>query len=288
MEIIVVDNASHDGSARKLKRQFPEVILIENEMNLGYTGGNNVGMAAASGDYFLLLNNDTEVHPHFLEPMIELGEKHSKVGAISPKILYYDSQDTLQYAGGGTVNFLFSRFSWKGWQEKDAGQYNDPVKTTLAHGAALLVKRKVVEGTGMLNSHFFSYYEEIDWSLRIRNDGYLIYYMPQSVVWHKASMTVKKDNPRRIFFMNRNRIYLNRIHAGFFEKVFSTVYLLTISLPVNTFRFYAQQKPDLLRAYLRGVKAGFFDKKINNVDKRSLTSQPRLEVANEKERLHLV
>jgi len=78
----------------------------------------------------------------------------------------------------------------------------------------------------------------------------------------------------RIFFMNRNRIYLNRIHAGCFEKVFSTVYLLTVSLPVNTIRFFAQQKPDLLKSYLRGVKAGFFDKKISDVGKGSLTSQP--------------
>lgn len=263
-EIIVVDNGSCDGSVERLRAEFPEIRIIENGRNLGYTGGNNAGMLAATGNYFLLLNNDTEVAPDFIDPMIHLAESDTEIGAVSPKIVYYDHPDTIQYAGGGKIDLTRGRISWRGWMQKDDGRFGEAVETTLLHGAALLVKRCVVEKVGLLNEHFFAYYEEIDWSLSIRKVGYSIYFMPKSLVLHKESMTVKKDNPLRVFLMNRNRIYLSRIHTGFWQHLFFIHYLLGVSLSINLIRFLSKKRIDLVMAYCKGIIAGFRNRDIQS------------------------
>lgn len=261
LEIWVVDNASGDGSVEILKRDYPEIHLIENKQNLGFTGGNNVALAKATGDYLMLLNNDTEVPADFLKPLVELFEGNPAVGAASPKIHYFNDDQRIQYAGGGRVDLKTGRIGWRGWQKSDRGQFDQQTPTTLAHGAAFFISRKAMETAGMLNEPFFAYYEEIEWSLRIRCHGFEIYYVPSSLVRHKASMTVKQDSPIRMYYTNRNRIWLNRLHGSRFERWFFCFYLWLISLPMNTARLVFQRKWSLMRPYYRGFFHGFFTSK---------------------------
>lgn len=258
VEIIVVDQASNDGSVERLRAQFPGVRVIASDVNLGFTGGNNLGMHHATGEYILLLNNDTEVTPGFLEPLIAAAEADPSVGALSPLIKYYQAPDTIQYAGGPReLDIVRFRSPWRGTKEKDNGQYQVSEQTSIAHGAAFLVRREVVESVGMLDDRFFIYYEELDWSLRIRKAGYRIMVVPSSVVYHKESMTVGKISPLKSYYQTRNRILLNRIHADTLSHVAFFVYQMAASFPATVLRLLSARRMDLLTAYLRGFRQGW-------------------------------
>src|SRR5688500_13304900 len=124
IEIIVVDNHSKEDPTTVIREKYPEVKLIVSMENLGFAGGNNLGIKASSGDYLLFLNNDTEVHPGFLEPLVALFEANPNAGAASSKILYHDSGETIQYAGSTRINPFTGRSKRIGYREKDSGQHN--------------------------------------------------------------------------------------------------------------------------------------------------------------------
>ena len=258
LEVLVVDQASKDGSVERLRMQFPWIRVIASDTNLGFTGGNNLGMEYATGDYFLLLNNDTEVEPGFLEPMLAVAETDTDVGAVSPLIKYYQAPDTIQYAGGpDELDMVRFRSPWKGSSQRDQGQYSRTEETSIAHGAAFLVKRSVVTSVGMLDDRFFIYFEELDWSLRIRNAGYRIMVVPSSVVLHKESMTVGKVSPVKSFYQTRNRIVLNRKHARGSQRLLFRIYQFAASFPVTVLRLAGNRRWDLLKAYLNGFRQGW-------------------------------
>ncbi|MCX7020051.1 MAG: glycosyltransferase family 2 protein [Candidatus Sumerlaeota bacterium] len=256
VEIVLVDNGSSDDSVRRLKDEFPKASLIEAGRNLGFTGGNNLGMNHAKGDYFLLLNNDTEVPPGFLEPLIEVCEGNPKIGAASPKIRFYSQPDTIQYAGGTPIHPVTGRGSFIGWGQKDSGQFDTARPTEFAHGAAFLVKRKVTEQVGVLFNDYFIYYEELDWSVRIRKAGYEIWCVPQSLVLHKESVTVGKANPRKTYLQTRNRILFMRRQSPAWASSIFMIYLVLIALPVTTARMLLAHKREHLQAYWKGVSEG--------------------------------
>jgi GT2 family glycosyltransferase len=261
IEIIVVDQNSHDQSSEILRNRYPSVTIIANTNNTGFTGGNNQGMKISTGKYFLLLNNDTEVEPGFLEPLVDLFEQDPTIGAASPLIRFYHSPDHIQYAGGPeTIDLVRGRNIWRGANETIPSRYTKAEATTAAHGAAFFIRRDVVHEIGMLDEAFFIYYEEYDWSLRVRKAGYSIFFVPESVIFHKESMTVKKDNPFRMRQMARNRIWLTRKHASFLTYSISLLYLWVISIPINTFRHLQKRRTDLSKALLVGSFLGFFYK----------------------------
>jgi hypothetical protein len=234
--------------------------LIASKINLGFTGGNNLGMLSATGDYFFLLNNDTEVDPGFLEPLIDAMEADPQAGAASPLIRFYQDKNKIQYAGGPQkIDLIRGRNSWRGWMTDYPGNFRTVESTTAAHGAAFIIKVKAAADVGLLDDNFFIYFEELDWSLRITKGGYKILFVPQSEVFHKESMTMPKEHPFRVRQMTRNRILLSRKHLNKLVFGVSLMYASLISFPRNCMRYLMARNKELLKAYTKGFYQGLIN-----------------------------
>ncbi len=212
-EVIVVDNGSTDGSADAIRRDFPEATLIEMGGNLGFTGGNNVGIRYAlayGADYVLLLNNDTEVASDFLTHLVEVMEATPKVGIAGPLIYYYDRPEII-WSAGGTIDPRRGQTRMIGLGERDRGQYGPaPRQVDFVTGCALLVRRPVLEQAGLLDERFFAYYEEAEWCVRVRRAGYRVVNVPGAKVWHKISPERRAASPIVHYYMTRNRLLFLR------------------------------------------------------------------------------
>ncbi len=263
-EVVVVDNGSTGNDADEIQRRFPWVVLVRNASNKGYTGGNNAGMRVATGEWFLLLNNDTIVEPGLLEPLLDAVRNEPDIGALSPKIRYFDDPNVIQYAGANDdVDMLLGRASWRGCGQADSGQFDEPTDTAIAHGAAFMVRRSVVEQVGTLWEDYFIYYEELDWSLRIRAAGWRIRYVPGSDVLHKESMSVGKHSPFKVYQQCRNRIWMVRRHGSLTERAVFFAWVVMASMPRNTLRHGMAGRLDLLKAQLSGTLAGLTAQQIS-------------------------
>jgi hypothetical protein len=252
-EIIVVDNASPNEDASWLADKYPEITYIASKENLGFAGGNNLGIHQASGKYFLLLNNDTEVVPGFLEPLVAKMESHPEIGAVSPKIRYHHTPDMLQYAGFTPIHRLTIRNHAVGFNQIDKGQFDQDVETYYAHGAAMMVARKVVEDIGLMADIFFLYYEELDWGYRIRSSGKQIWYVHNSLVLHKESVSTGFYSSLQVYYLNRSRILYMRRNTHGIHFLMAFLYLIFISLPKNIVTFLIKRKYDLLKAYRKAI-----------------------------------
>ncbi|OGZ34499.1 MAG: hypothetical protein A2174_02690 [Candidatus Portnoybacteria bacterium RBG_13_41_18] len=213
-KIVVVDNGSTDASIEIIpKKYFQDINFIEIKKNLGYAGGNNVGIRYAlekGADYVLLLNNDTLVSPDFLSKLVAISESSEKIGMAGPKILFANDKNRIWFGGGV--------FTWFGgdkhfrYNEIDA---NDSQKDIdYMTGCALLIKKEVIEKIGLLNEDYFLYYEDIDWCLRAKKIGHKIVYEPSSKIWHKVSRTAKPAWDKIIFYYHaRNALLLAKLNA---------------------------------------------------------------------------
>lgn len=237
VEVIVVDNFSAEDPTEIINKNFPEVKVIRSEKNLGFAGGNNLGIQASTGKYVLFLNNDTEVDPGFLEPLVNVFETNPQVGAASSKLIYHNSDGIIQYAGSSPINPFTGRSKRLGYLEKDNGQYDTVCETALAHGAAMMVPRRVIDEIGMMPEFFFLYYEEVDWCESIKAAGYKIYFIPQSKVYHKESMSVGKNSILKTYYITRNRLLFMRRRTKGAAKYFWLLFFIVVSFPKNTFSY---------------------------------------------------
>jgi len=253
IEIIVIDNGSPDDNPEIIKERFPNVILIFNPINLGFAGANNYGIQHSKGDYILLLNNDTEVDPGFLEPLVRKMESDQSIGAVSPKIRYYYKPDTIQYAGMTNINTYTVRSRAIGFREKDKGQYDKDGIAAYAHGAAMMTSRKVLHEIGLMSMAFFLYYEELDWGFRLRKAGYKIFYVHNSIIFHKESVSTGKMSPLKIYYLNRSRLLYFRRNVNGYKLIIGILFQMFISIPKNSLHYLITGKFDLLRAYLKAV-----------------------------------
>ncbi len=253
VEVIVVDNHSDEDPTAEITGKYPEVTLIRSDENLGFAGGNNLGIQAARGEYLLFLNNDTEVDCDFLQPLVGFLESTPGAGAASPKILYHNSGETIQYAGSTRIDPITGRSKRIGWMEKDRGQYNTIRETDLAHGAAMMVPRSVVSRVGMMPEFFFLYYEEVDWCESIKKEHYKIYFIPGSRVYHKESMSTGKGSTLKTYYMTRNRLLYMRRHSAGLKKITWILFFLFLSLPKNALKFAFKRDIEHARAFWRGL-----------------------------------
>jgi GT2 family glycosyltransferase len=253
VEIIVVDNGSPEDATRIITGNHPNVRFVRSEKNLGFAGGNNLGVEVSTGKYLLFLNNDTEVDRGFLEPLVHVFETHPAAGVASPKILYYDSDSIIQYAGSTRVNPFTGRNKRLGFMEKDQGQHDRLKITDLAHGAAMMVPRSVIEKVGMMPEFFFLYYEEIDWCESIKKAGYQIYFVPASKVYHKESMSVGKHSALKTYYMTRNRLLFMRRNTAGVKKIFWVLFYLIFSLPKNAMSFALKRDTEHGRAFWKAL-----------------------------------
>ncbi len=252
-EVIVVDNHSTDDDPKRIKVLFPNIVFIENPINYGFAAGNNYGLMRARGEYVLLLNNDIEVPIHFMEPLIEKLEQNPGIGAVSPKIKFYYQPDTIQYAGYTPIGKITMRNSAIGFWEKDRGQYNEDSETAYAHGAAMMVPMQIVKEIGLMSYIFFLYYEEADWCARIKKAGYKIYYVGNSHVLHKESVSTGKLSALKIYYQNRNRIVFMRRSREGKDFYLALLYQLCIAIPKNAFKFLIKGKFSYFLAYYRAI-----------------------------------
>jgi len=226
--------------------------VIESNVNLGFAGGNNLGIRAAQGEYLLLLNNDTEVDPGFLEPLVSKLESNEKIGVASPKV-YYFGTNTLQYAGAAPINRFTGRGGFIGDKEDDTQQYNVAKITNHAHGAAMIFSRKLAEKVGLMSEFYFLYYEELDFCEKIKRAGYTIWYVPESVVYHKESMSVGKNSIVKTFYMTRNRILFMKRNVSWINFMAFVLFFVFISMPKNLISLIKCKDWDNLRAFSKGV-----------------------------------
>jgi len=202
-EVIVVDNASEDGSVSAVKKKFPQVKIIENKKNTGYATANNQGIKKAKGEYYLLLNSDTLSSIKSFKKLVEFLDQNPKIGIVSPKLLNADK--SIQQNGGALPN-LFNVFAWQffldeipllthffnPYQLEDPEFYLKTRKTGWVSGASIMIRQSVVKKIGLLDEKIFMYAEDIDWCLRARTAGYEVWTLAESQIIHIGQGSGKK------------------------------------------------------------------------------------------------
>jgi GT2 family glycosyltransferase len=216
-EIVVVDNASTDGSGEMVRGEFPEVTLLESGSNLLFAGGNNLALEwglERGFDIFLLLNNDTEVEADFLERLVEAAERHPAAGIFGPRIHYLEPRDLIWYAGG-EVNLWTGTVRHRGLRRRDAEWEDAPGPTGYVTGCALLVRSAVLREVGLLDPGYHMYAEDVDLCLRARRAGHGCRYEPRSRVYHRISASSGGGlSPYKVYHRAASALRLFRIHAS--------------------------------------------------------------------------
>jgi GT2 family glycosyltransferase len=229
LEIIVVDNASKINPVPGWEIKYPAVKSIRSDVNLGFAGGNNLGIKHTTGDYIFLVNNDTEFTPGLVDGLVNILTSHEDVGIISPMIKYYSDKDLIQYAGYTAMDYYTCRNSCIGLKQKDSGQFNHIAgPTAYCHGAAMMVKKEAIYKAGPMAENFFLYYEEVDWCEMIMKAGYTAWVNTDALIYHKESVSVGKKSKLKEYFMNRNRILFTRRNAPVHKKMVF-LYLLPVA-----------------------------------------------------------
>src|SRR5512143_3883264 len=203
-EVIVVDNASRDDSIELLKRDYPEVKILALDRNRGFAGGNNVGIKSALGSIIVLLNNDTEVEPHWLQVITDTFDEHPEAGLIASKMLLFDQRDKFHTAGD--YYRLDGIPGNRGVWETDRGQYNNKEYVFSACGGSAAYRRSMLDQIGLLDEDFFYSCEDIDLAWRAQLAGWKCVYAPQATVYHKLSAT--GGGATASFYDGRNFIYV--------------------------------------------------------------------------------
>jgi GT2 family glycosyltransferase len=205
LNVILVDNGSKDGSVEKFNNLFlnDEIDLIALEKNIGFTGGNNVGIKYAmdkyNPDFYLLLNNDTIVEPDFLEVMLRAFERDPLCFAVVPKILYYDRPDVIWFAGG-KISRITGIANHYGINKVDNKEYNIPGNTHFMNGCCALISKASIEVLGGLDDRFFANSEDVDYSWRILDYERNIYYEPRARIYHKVNYSFKANRGKWLAF----------------------------------------------------------------------------------------
>lgn len=230
-EIIVVDNGSPNYSSIILKDEFPFIKHISCPENLGFAGGNNIGLQVATGEYAFFVNNDTEVTSKLISELVAYLQNHPKCGIACPKIKYFYQPDTIQYAGAIGLNPLTSRSFDIGYLQKDSGEFNYCSVTDLPNGAAMMVPMKLIKQIGQMSEIYFLYYEELDWAARFKKEGYEIHYVGTAEIYHKESVSTGKDSPFKTFYLYRNRfLYIRRNYKGLKWFIASAFFIIISSM----------------------------------------------------------
>ncbi len=262
LEIIVVDNGSDADPVCDWKRKYPEIRFIRSDVNLGFAGGNNLGIREATGDYLFFVNNDTEFTPYLVNTLVATLDDHADVGMVSPKIRYFQQPDMLQYAGFTPMNYYTARNSCIGQFEKDSGQYDDLTgETGFIHGAAMMVRRSAIDKAGMMPENYFLYYEEMDWCEQIKRAGYKIWVNMQALIYHKESITVGEKSALKEYFMNRNRILFIRRNCAIGVRMVFWPYFVLVVAARNIFSYLKAGQSSYIGVLLRAIIWNLTNKK---------------------------
>ena len=253
MEVIVVDNASLQDEASLIQKRYPQVKIIRSEKNLGFAGGNNLGIQESDGKYLFLVNNDTVFEDFNVQALIDRLESSPRIGMICPKIRFTWGNKPIQYAGYTPLSRITIRNRSIGFGEEDHGQYDIAHPTPYAHGAAMLVKRAIIEKVGYMPEDYFLYYEELDWSMMLKRAGYEIWYDPSCTIYHKESQSTGQDSPLRTYYITRNRLLLVKRNWHGIYKYLAYIYLTCLVAPRDILKYLIKGRLDLSKATCQGI-----------------------------------
>ncbi len=244
-KVLVVDNGSQDDSikviqewievkSRDEKKREINITLIQNEINLGFAEGNNVGIKYALGnydpDYILLLNNDTVVDSEFLNELIKVAEEDMSIGILGPKTYLYNDPNRLQLVWID-VDLIKGRGRHIGSLQVDNGQYDFVNKDCDAvQGSCILIKKKLIEKVGFLDIMYYCYWEETDFCFRAKKIGYKIAYIAKAKIWHKVSASTKKNKYIHDYWIIRNTFYFMKLHSSKYQQFFFFFYYFIFRL----------------------------------------------------------
>ena len=263
IEVIVVDNASKEDEATIIANRYPQVKVIHSEKNLGFAGGNNLGIKAAQGKYLFFINNDTlisekgkvksEKFASAFQPLIERLKSSKKIGAVCPKIRFAWGDNPIQFAGYTPLSRYTMRNRSIGFGETDKGQYDTAHPTPYAHGAAMMIKREALERVGFMPECYFLYYEELDWSMMFTRAGYAIWYEPACTIYHKESQATGQNSPLKTYYLTRNRLLFVKRNIQGLRRYITYTYLLLAVAPRDICRYILHGQHNLASATIKGI-----------------------------------
>ena len=249
----MVDNASNNQEAEVIAKRYPQVKVIQSGHNLGFAGGNNLGIQAAQGKYLFLVNNDTVFKDFNIQALIDRIESSTEIGVVCPKIRFAWGNNPIQFAGYTTLSKITVRNLAIGFGEDDHGQYDTAHPTPYAHGAAMLIRRDAIEKVGLMPKCYFLYYEELDWSMMFTRAGYQIWYEPKCTIYHKESQATGQNSPLRTYYLTRNRLLLVRHNPQEFNKPLAYLYLIGIVSIRDILKYTFTARFELLKATNRAL-----------------------------------
>jgi hypothetical protein len=222
-EVVVVDNGSEDGSAVAIKDKFPKVHLLESKTNLGVAGGRNFGLNFIKNTFaykwVFILDNDTVVKNNTLNEMVKSFNSDYGIGIVTPKCYMMSQPGIINYAGGMSVNLFTGRLNSIGMGQEDLGQYDQPALMK-SSGGLCLISDDVINGIGIFDEKFNPYgWEDVDFSLRARSQGYKIFYNPKAIVYHKGGKLGRGAKKEYEYAKLKNYFYLIRKHANFLQLI---------------------------------------------------------------------
>ena len=274
-EVVIIDN----GSKEKFQVSDPKIKVIYNKENLGFSGGNNVGIKYAlknKANYILLLNNDTIVSNDFLSKMVKVAKRDDKIGMVGPKIYFHNEKTRLRPAtegttarqekiwfAGGKINWLYNKGTMIGYNEVDNGQYDKPEiqKTDYITGCCVLVKKEVIKKIGLIPEEYFLYYEDTDWSLKAQKQGYKCVFTPKATIWHKGSKSSIAESPSYIYYHIRNGLILAKKYAPWYIKPFIYIDINWRTKKQILKYIFLPKKRIWAKYILLGIKDFYFNKK---------------------------
>lgn len=258
-EVIVVDNASSGNDVEKIQLAYPEVTLVCSDKNLGFAGGNNLGYKYANGEFLFFVNNDVIIKAPILKILVERFHTNMNIGGISPIIRYYDLPHEVQYFGYQKMTHITLKHATPPYDRSNPKKYLIEREVEVMHGAAMFVSKQVVEQVGMMAECYFLYYEEFDWSYRILEKGYSIWYEPAAIIYHKEG--TKKGlllTPFREYYMVRGRVIFARRNLKGIDRVLACSYLVGIVMLRNILIYIYYRRWKSLRAAIIGTFDGLF------------------------------
>lgn len=251
-EIIIIDNASENDPSELFQTKFPDILYRRSDVNLGFAGGNNLGIQLSNGEFLYFVNNDIVLTFNVIGNLVKILIENPKIGLLSPKILYYKT-NTIQYAGFTSLNKITARNKAIGHRHKDSELYTKLMKTSYVHGAAMMTRRKIINEVGLMPEIYFLYYEELDWSEMIKKEGYEIWVDQTSIVYHKESMSIGKSNPLKIYYQTRNRILYVKRNWPITNRLMFYFYFYLFVFPVKCCVYLIKGNNKKLYAFLSGV-----------------------------------
>ena len=267
-KIILVDNEYSEKSLIELKNKHKELIVFKEKNNLGFASGNNIGIRYAlenDYDYIMLLNNDTEVKENFILPLVERIEKDHSLGAVQPLILNFSNKSIIWNAGGKLNKFLGLTSTRLNNNKLNSSIVFDDY-TDWISGCCILIKSEILTKVGLLDEKFFNYYEDVDWSLRMKNLGYDLGFVKESIIYHHGSSSSKNKKTKegvissKIHYFNiRNHILLLKKHKNLFN-FFGIVFFQIIKTTSYIFYFLIKFRFNKLTMVLKGLKHGLNNK----------------------------